>query len=161
MSDDPKKDKKTDPKIEELKNHVQEYKNKYLRALADYQNFEKRMREEKDEIRSAANRDLILRLLTFLDNLDKADVFIKDEGLKMIKDNFFNILKSEGLEEIDVLGREFDPYMAEVVDIIEGKEDNIVVEILRRGFKYHGKILRVAQVKVSKQKINDAENPKT
>lgn len=150
-------DKKIDPKIEELKNHVEEYKNKYLRALADYQNFEKRVREEKDEIRRIANRDLILRLLTFLDNLDKADVFIKDEGLKMIKDNFYNILKSEGLEEIDVLGREFDPHMAEVVDVIEGKEDNIVVEVLRRGFKYHGKVLRVAQVKVSKKKVEKSD----
>lgn len=157
MVDDPKKDKKTDLEIENLKNEAEEYKNRYLRALADYQNFEKRVKDEKEEIRSFANKNLILKILPFLDNLDKAEIFIKDKGLSMIKDHFYQILKSEGVEELDLLGREYDPHLAEAVDVIPGKQDNIIVEVLRKGYKYHGEILRVAQVKVSKKQVDEKE----
>lgn len=152
MADDPKKTKKLEQSPELLNKQINEYKNKYLRALADYQNFENRIREEKEAIKKTANQELILKLLPFLDNLDKAEVFIKDPGLKIIKDNFYKTLKSEGLEEIDLIGREFDPYVSEVVDVIEGKQDNIIVEVLRKGYKYHGKVIRIAHVKVSKKK---------
>ena len=61
------------------------------------------------------------------------------------------ILNEAGLEEIDLLGKEFDPNFAEAIDIIPGKEDNKVVEVLRKGYKFEDKIIRVAQVKVSKK----------
>lgn len=139
--------------IEKYKKVVEEYKNKYLRALADYQNSEKRFKEERSEIGKAANGILILQLLPFLDDLDKAEIFIKDPGLKMVKDKFHALLNNLGLEEIDVLGKEFDPHTSEAVDVVEGERDNIVAEALRRGYKYNGKVLRVAQVKVSKKKL--------
>jgi len=131
------------------------YKSKYLRALADYQNFEKRVKEEKDQIIKNANGDLILRLLPFLDSLDKAEIFVKDEGLKLVRDQLLKVLVEAGLEEIPVLGKEFDPYSAEVVDMVEGEKDNIVVEVLRKGYKFNGKVLRVAQVKVSKKIVKN------
>ena len=64
------------------------------------------------------------------------------------------ILKEVGLEEIDLLGKDFDPIFAEAIDIIPGKEDNKVVEVLRKGYKLGDKIIRVAQVKVSKKITN-------
>jgi molecular chaperone GrpE len=146
------KNKKQETKKLETEKQVEEYKHKYLRALADYQNLEKRMQEDKERTVKNANAHLILKLLPFLDSLDKAEVFIKDEGLKIVKDQFHKTLKDEGLKELEVLGKEFDPYTAEVVDIVEGEKDSIVVEVLRKGFEYNGKILRVAQVKVSKKK---------
>lgn len=160
MKQDLKKNENISEQIEQLKKEVEEYKNKYLRALADYQNFEKRVREEKDEVRNQFNKELLLRLLTFLDNLDKAEIFIKDNNLKMIKDNFYKILKDEGLKEIDILGKEFNPYTSEVVDIIEGKQDNIVVEVLRKGYEFKRKMIRVAQVKVSKKKVDEKAEEK-
>ena len=51
---------------------------------------------------------------------------------------------------MDLIGKDFDPNLAEAVDIIPGKEDNKVMEVLRKGYKFEEKILRVAQVKVSK-----------
>jgi len=149
--------------INNLKRQAEEYKNKYLRALADYQNFEKRVGQEKEEIRNNANKLLIIRLLSFLDGLDKAEIFIKDANLKLVKDNFKKLLKDEGLEEIEVLNKDFDPYTAEVIDLVEGEKENIVVEVLRKGYLLNGKVIRVAQVKVSKSKSqmsNKIQNPK-
>lgn len=141
--------------IEILKQQAEEFKNKYLRALADYQNLEKRINEEKFEIIRNANKHLILGLLPFLGNLEKAEVFIKDPGLKMTKDHLFGILNEIGLEEINVLNKEYDPNNAEVIDVVPGDKDNIVTEVLRKGYKLNDKILQVAQVKVSKKlKIN-------
>lgn len=138
---------------QKIKKEKEDYKHKYLRALADYQNLEKRIREEKDLLTKEANKTLILKLLPFLDSLDKAELFIKDEGLKIAKDNFYKILKEQGLEEIEVLGKEFDPHLAEAVDVAPDEKDNHVVEVLRKGYRLNGKILRIAQVKVGKKKI--------
>lgn len=136
---------------EKMKKEVEEYKNKYLRALADYQNFENRIEQQKEELKRAGEKQLILKLLPFLDNLEKAEVFVKDQGLKQIKDSFYQILKSDALEELDVLNKEFDPTTAEAVDMVKGEKENIVVEVVRKGYKFGDKILRVAQVKVSKK----------
>lgn len=138
--------------LEECKKNSEELKQKYLRALADYQNLEKRVREERVQIVQSANTHLILKLLPFLDSLDKAEIFVKDHGLKIVKDQFYKVLMDSGIEEIVVIGKEFDPYTAEVVDVVEGEKDNMVVEVLRKGYKFQDKILRIAQVKVTKKK---------
>ena len=140
--------------LEKTKKEAEDYKNKYLRALADYQNYEKRVSDEKSQIREQVLAQVLLKLLPFLDNLDKAEIFIKDSGLKMVKDSFYKMLSEMGFTEIQILGKEFDPHLAEAVDIVSGEKDNMVKEILRRGYSFNGKILRVAQVKVSKKVIN-------
>lgn len=142
---------KLEKELDEAKKQIEEYKNKYLRSLADYQNFEKRVNQEKDEIRKIANKSLLLKFLPILDDLDKAEIFVKDEGLKIIKNKFLQFLKDEGVEEIDLLGKVFDPHLAEAVAIVEGKEDNKIVEVVRKGYRYGDQVLRVAQVKVSKR----------
>lgn len=145
--------KKLKEELQKAKKELEEYKNKYLRALADYQNYEKRVAGEKQEITKIANSQLLLKLLPILDNLDKAEVFIKDNGLRMVKDNFYRVLKELGIEEIEILRKEFNPQLAEAIDVVDGDKDNIVVEVLRKGYKLNNTVLRVAQVKVSK-KVN-------
>lgn len=137
--------------IIELKKQTDEFKNKYLRAIADYQNLEKRVGDERIELFKIANQGLLIKILPFLDNLEKAEIFVKDPGLKISKDHFMQILKETGLEEIDILSKDFDPVSSEAVDIVPGKEDNKVIEVLRKGYKFGDKIIRVAQVKVSKK----------
>ena len=128
------------------------YKNNYLRALADYQNFEKRVGEQKEDFIKSASKRIITKLLPLLNNLEKAEVFVKDPGLKLIKDELEKILKEEGLEELNVLGSIYNPEFAEAVEIIDGESDNKIVEILRKGYKLNGIVIQVAQVKVSKVK---------
>ena len=137
--------------LEEIKKSAEEFKNKYLRALADYQNLEKRVRDEKLATREEVTFSLLLRLLPFLDNLEQAEIFIKDKGLEMIRKQYLQTLEEVGIKEIEVLGKEFDPYFSEAIDIVEGEKDNIIVEVLRKGYKYGERVLRPAQVKVSKK----------
>ena len=106
--------------IDSLKQQIEEFKNKYLRALADYQNLEKRVNEERFELVKTANKSLLIKILPFLDNLEKAEVFVRDPGLKISKEHFLQILKEAGLEEIDLLNKDFDPNLAEAIDIIAG-----------------------------------------
>lgn len=129
----------------------EDYKAKYLRALADYQNYERRVQNERIELVKNANRQLILKIITFLDDLDRAEEFVADKNLAHIRNSFLKVLANEGLAEIEVLHKEFDPYTSEVIDMVQGKEDNIVVEVLRKGYMLNGVILRVAQVRVSKK----------
>jgi len=154
-TDKPTEVEKLQLEIVTLKDQVEEFKNKYLRAIADYQNLEKRVGEERFELMKMANKNLLIKILPFLDNLEKAELFIKDEGLKISKDHFLQILLDAGLKEIDLLNKDFDPVFAEAVDIVAGKEDNKVVEVLRKGYMFEDKIIRVAQVKVSKKISNN------
>jgi len=151
QSKDKSKVKKETEKIEHLKKQVEEYKNKYLRALADYHNFEKRVREQNEEQVKNITKRVLLDILPFLDNLEKAEIFLKDEGLKLIKSQFYQTLEKEGLREMSLLNKEFDPHLAEAVGVVEGEKDNIVVEIVRKGYMLYDKVIRVAQVKVSKK----------
>ncbi len=153
-------DGKKQKKVQEEK-EKEHYKQSYLRALADYQNLEKRVRQEKEQLKQEANSQLVSRLLTFLDELEKAEIFIKDQGLKMVKDKFYKMLSETGLEEVEVLGKEFDPHLAEAIEVVEGGRENIVVEVLRKGYKYNGKLLRPAQVKVEKKKVEKMDGQKT
>lgn len=130
---------------------IQDYKGKYLRALADYQNFEKRVFTQREELVKSANMQLMMKLVSFLDNLDKAELFVKDENLKMIKNSFMKLLEDEGLQELVVVQKAYDPYTAEVVDMVEGEKDGIVVKVLRKGYGLNGKVVRPAHVTVSKK----------
>ena len=129
----------------------EEYKGKYLRALADYQNLERRVQDQRIEWTKIANKNVILKLLSFLDDLERAQVFVTDATLAHIKDSFNKMLKNEGLEEIDVLNKPYDPYTAEVIDMKAGEKDNMVISVLRKGYTYNGQLLRIAQVVVSKK----------
>ncbi|MBP6044549.1 MAG: nucleotide exchange factor GrpE [Microgenomates group bacterium] len=141
--------------VEEAKSVLEverdEYKNKLLRALADYHNLEKRVADERQELGRRAVQNFILRILPFLDNLEQAEVFVKDKGLEIVKTSFLELLEKEGLKKIDVLNKEYDIHVAEAIDLVEGERDNIVVEVMRNGYKFNGQIVRPAQVKVSKK----------
>lgn len=154
---DKKKDKKNiqsfkETEIKRLKEGLESTRKQYLRALADYHNLEKRIQDTKEETIKHATKRVILRLLPFLDNLEKAEIFIKDPGLGMIKNQFYKTLQEEGVEELTILGKHFNPEQAEAVDTVDGKEDDIIAEVVRKGYALFGKVIRPAQVKVMKLK---------
>lgn len=141
---------KTKP-TEVKKNEVEEWKNKYLRALADYQNLEKRTEEQITRQKSESKKKLLLKFLHVFDNIERAEIFVEDQGLMLIKEQFANILKDEKVKELDLLRKPFDPYLAECIEVVDGEKDNIVVEIIRKGYKIDHELLRPAQVKVTKK----------
>ena len=149
--------RKTDSKnLETLNKEIEEWKNKYLRALADYQNLEKRIQSERvNEIRFAT-KSLVVKLLPVIDVLEKAQEVLNDQGLTLALKQFSDVLRSEQVEKIEVLGKKFDPYLMECVEAVEcdSQKENIVLEEITTGYLMHGKVIRIAQVKVGKKNIN-------
>ncbi len=130
---------------------VKDFKDKYLRALADYQNLEKQTQSWKEDFVKFASQNLIIQILEILDDLEKAQEHLPDEGLKLVLDKLQTILKNNGLEEIFCEGAAFDPNLCEAVEILAGEEDNKIVKILKKGYKLNGKVIRVAKVTVTKK----------
>ena len=151
MKDDNKNDQsKLSEEIEKLKAQCEENKNKYLRALADYQNLEKQTVSWKEEFTLYASARVITRLLEIIDNLEKAQENLKDEGLKLIIDKLNKLLANEGLEVIAIEDKEYNPNLAEVVSVEPGEKDNIVIKVLQKGYKIKDKVIRPAKVIVGK-----------
>lgn len=146
-------EKKENKEVEELKKRAEELDNKYKRALADYQNLEKRAREERNEWILRSNKDLLLHLLPVLDTLilAKKHIKVQDEGLDLSIRQFQDLLKREAVEKIEAVGKEFDPKLMQCVDTIEGEEGKILEEVCA-GYMLHDQVLRVALVKVGKKK---------
>ena len=131
-------------------NENEEINNKYLRSLADYQNLEKQTQIWREEFVKFANQNLIVQLLEILDHLETAQANLQDDGLQLIVDKLKVILKNSGLEEIEVLGTEFNPVLEEAVEVIPGQENNKITEVKTKGYKLNGKVIRPAKVVVSK-----------
>lgn len=143
---------KTKPIQQDKEREPDEWKNKYLRALADYQNLERRMREKEFEDKKYATREVIQNFLPVIDDLVKAQEQIKNEGLKLIIDKIDTVLKKEQVERKDCLNQKYDEKFMECVSIVESDKDNIVIGQVRPGYIMNGEVIRAAQVVVSKKK---------
>lgn len=136
-------------KKNEKTKETEELENKYKRALADYQNLEKRTREERSNWIKTANKELLLRFLPVLDTLILANQHVPSEGFKLGIAQFLSALKTEGVEKIETIGKQFDPITMECIETVAGEEGKVLGEI-RFGYKLYDIVLRVAQVKVGK-----------
>ena len=123
--------------------------NQLKRALADYQNLEKRIAGERQEWIKSSNKDLLLRLLPGLDSLLLAEKHTQDEGVKISIKHFLETFEQVGVKKIETVGQSFNPEFMEAVGTVEG-EENKVIEEVRTGYTLFDIILRPAQVIVGK-----------
>lgn len=135
---------------EKNENHIQNLENQLKRAVADYQNLEKRIAQEKSAWIKLSNKDLLLRLLPGLDSLILAQMHTQDEGVKIAIKHFLEILEQEGVKKIETNGQDFNPEYMEVVSTREGEEGKVIEET-RAGYLLNDKVLRPAQVVVGRQ----------
>ncbi len=151
-----KKDKNAD---DELKKELAEEKDRYVRLNAEFQNYKKRVEREKTDLVKFANERLLSDFLTVLDNMDRALENSADspddklrEGLVMIEKSLKDLLEKNGVEEVEAKGEEFDPELhhAVMTEEVEGTDEGIVLDVLQKGYKLKGKVIRPAMVKVSK-----------
>lgn len=149
---EPEQNIKQEAQIKKLQSEVEELTNKWKRALADYQNLEKRIKAEKYDFIKFAAKNFIEKLLSVVDDLEKAQTHLKDEGLGLTLKKLAELLAQEGVERIGTVGKEFDILTMEAVSVVLGVEDNQVLEELRAGYTMHGSVIRPAQVAVSKKK---------
>lgn len=150
--------------LEELKHRIaaleeenSELTNRLLRLQADFDNYRKRVRAEKEELTQYANYNLIQKLLPVIDNMERAcsapDTSPKGiiEGLELILKNLLDILGKEGVTPIDCRGKPFDPNCHEAV-MTETSNDypvNTVLEEFQKGYLMNDRVLRASMVKVS------------
>lgn len=138
-------------------NKAEEYLNGWKRERADFLNYKKDEMERIGQLVKYANEEIILKFLPVLDNLCLASQHIKDPGINQIKKQLEEFLKKEGIEPIEVIGKPFDPATMESVgELIENvgrptsHKPGEVVEEIQKGYTLHGKLIRVAKVKISK-----------
>ncbi len=169
--DDPKEESKEKPKTEpdkeesaeeslteeeKLKAELAEQKDKYLRVMAEYDNFRKRTAKERLELISTAKADAVTQILPVIDNFERAlSAQTQDEtykaGIEMIFKQFGDVLKNLGIEEINPLGEKFDPNVANAVNQIEDENlgENEVAQVFQKGYRIGDKVLRYAMVVVA------------
>jgi molecular chaperone GrpE len=139
-------------KIIQLEAELATCEDRWKRALADYQNLEKRTQEQKREFVQYAIKQFVDKILSVLDDLEKAQAHLKDTGLELALKKLQGVLKQEGIEKIATKDKPYAIETMEAISIVNGEKDNQVVAELRSGYTMHGAVLRPAQVTVSKKK---------
>lgn len=128
---------------------------RYLRLMADFQNYKKRVEKEKQDLYSYANEDIMRELLNVMDNFERAMEHDADEGfregIEMIFKQLSDVLEKSGLAEISALGEEFDPnvHNAVMTEETEDYESGKVSGVMQKGYTLNGKVIRPAMVKVA------------
>jgi len=146
------------PDTSEKKNPEEEaMETKYLRLMADFQNYKKRSEKEKADIYAFANEKIILELLDVIDNYERAlshqgeEGTALQEGMAMIYKQFKAVLEKNGVEEIEALGQDFDPNLhnAVMTERTEDYQHGKVSCVLQKGYLLNNKVIRHTMVKVA------------
>ncbi|MDD2373199.1 MAG: nucleotide exchange factor GrpE [Syntrophomonadaceae bacterium] len=146
--------------LEKQQEENQKHYDLYLRSLAELDNFKKRAARDKEEYSKFALLPLIQKLLPVIDDLERAlaqfgnskDLEGLSKGVEMIAKSLLEIIKNEGVEPIEALGKAFDPQYHQPL-IVEGSDEhseNTVIEEFQTGYILHGRVIRPSLVKVSK-----------
>ena len=138
-----------------LEKELEALNDKYLRLVAEYDNYRKRTAKEKEAIYPEAKVSVVAAFLPVLDNLERALATAGDdpiyEGVKMISKQFIETLKSTGVEEIPAVGEKFNPDVHNAVMHIDDESygENEVVEEFQKGYRLGERIIRYSMVKVA------------
>lgn len=147
---------KKNKQIEELTEQLAAEKDKYLRVAAEYDNFRRRSLKDKQDAAAKAQGDVIVEFLSVIDNFERAlATETADEnykkGIQMIFNQYAEILKKQGVEEIEALGKPFDPNMHNAVTQVSDENfgEDEVCQVFRKGYTLNGKVIRHAMVAVA------------
>ena len=151
-----KKKSKKDVELEALKNELNAKNDQLMRTAAEFDNFKKRTEREKASVAEFAKAGLIKQLLPILDNIDRAAASEKAsaayiKGIEMIVKQFEAIVSNLNIEEIAKEGDTFDPNFHEAVMHIEDESlgENVIAQVLQKGYKIGDTVIRAAMVKVA------------
>lgn len=150
-----------EPEILKLKEEIQELKDKYLRQVAEFDNYRKRSAREKVELIQTAGKDIITDMLDILDDIKRAqqqmvvndDMAGMKEGVHLIFNKFSNNLIAKGVKPMDTLHQPFNPDIHEAITEIPAPSEDLkgkVVDVLQEGYYLNDKIIRFAKVIVGK-----------
>lgn len=145
--------------IRVLKESNDELKDKYLRLVAEYDNFRKRTAKEKIELRELTKSALLIDFLSIVDDVDRAILHIDEvkdidatvEGVKLINGKFKEFLKTQGIEEIHAKDQEFDTDFHEAITRFPVEDEDKkgkVIDVVQKGYKINDRVIRFAKVVV-------------
>ncbi|MCX7705513.1 MAG: nucleotide exchange factor GrpE [bacterium] len=163
--------KSLEEKVENLGKEVSQWKEIAVRLAAEMENLKKRMEKEKEDFRIFLQASFAEKLLFFDEIFEKIvnDICSNPalnkniaDGLLMLKKQSSNLLESLGVKKMETIGKKFDPMFHEAVEIVEtdDKPEGTILEELRSGYVMNGKLLKPAQVKVSRGKNKNQSTSK-
>lgn len=162
-----RKDKKLKEKLSQVEEEANVWKNKYYQAYADMDNLRKLMEKDHQQIVRYRAQGFLEALLPVFDNFYMA-FKVKPEdptlaayckGFEMIYNQMVAVLESEGVSEIvPNIGDKFDHGKMQAVDVVDGEQDDVVVDVANKGYMYRDRLVRPAMVIVSKIKKEETEN---
>ena len=142
--------KKLREKLKEAETKAKEYLDGWQRAQADFANLRRRDEEAKSEFVKFANLSLVGELIPVLDSFNLA-LSHGNKDVKPVHDQFFSILRQNGLEELNPMDEMFDPKYHETIGVVptdEPEKDHKILEVIQKGYILVGKIIRPAKVKI-------------
>ena len=154
--------------VTEQETEIKNLKDKYLRALAEWDNYRKRMDKDFEDFKKYAKVDFFIKILPVLDNFDRAlsgaelsqDIENFRNGLEIIDRQLKDTLKALGLKEFSGLGEAFDPNRHEAIAVVDTNEkpENTIVEEISKGYMVGDRVIKPAKVLVSKHVEGGQEN---
>ena len=158
VTDEMSEEASPDEVLKEIVKEDEAVLNRLVRLQADFENFKKRSQKEKTEMYQFASENFATKLLPVMDNLERAEAALSDaseeakgyiDGLEMVFKQLKDVLKEEGLEEIVCEGP-FDPNLHHGVAVGQDdeKDDQEIIDVFQKGYKFKGKVIRPAMVKV-------------
>jgi molecular chaperone GrpE len=143
--------------LEEEKEKAQSYYASWQRAAADYQNFKRRVEQEREDLTRLTSAAIIINVLPLVDDLERALQNVDShlagltwvDGIRLIYRKFQAVLEASGVKEIEADGQNFDPAYHEAVAFGEG-EDGKVISVVQKGYTLGGRVIRPAMVVVGK-----------
>jgi len=152
-----------DAQYKKLIDEVAEYKDKYVRLFAEFENVRKRMEREKVEFIKYANEGLLADFLNILDDLERSveaarakhqdyDAFMK--GIELVMAHVYELLKKNDVKPVESVGKKFDPFYHEVLmqEETDQHEDRVILEEFQKGYCLGDRVIRTAKVKVARKK---------
>ena len=143
--------------LEQAKAEAEDYKRKWYSVTAEYDNYRKRTQATRSQSYKEGRADVVSKLFPVADNLERAFQSCSDEqtkkGIEMVIKSFLKILEEEKITAIDPVGEEFSAEKCEAIMAVEpqeGEASGIVKQVYRKGYEQDGKVLRYAQVVVTK-----------
>lgn len=151
--------KKTTNKDNKLAEELAEYKDKYLRLSAEFDNYRRRTLKEKADLSKTAGEDIIINMLPVLDDFERAlqtmsqseDVTSITQGVELIYNKFKDIMSRKGLKEIEAKEKDFNMDIHEAITKIPAPEESMkgkVVDVIEKGYYLHEKVIRYPKVVV-------------
>jgi molecular chaperone GrpE len=145
-----------------------DYLNRLKYLQADFENYRKRVERNLSEATQRSNERLIANLLSVMDDLERAietgkkteNIAALSEGVEIVYRNLFTMLDREGLTRIETVGKPFDPNVHEILARVPSKDhkEGTVIEEVRKGFIFKGKVMRPSIVKITCKEEESEEN---